>query len=60
MKARNSDKNWFLIKVGSAMKPVSKKKDNESALTGRTMEEIAKDNDAQWQSNRKSATAKFS
>jgi bifunctional non-homologous end joining protein LigD len=52
VKARNSDKNWFLIKVGSAMKPVSKKKDNESALTGRTMEEIAKDNDAQWQSNR--------
>jgi bifunctional non-homologous end joining protein LigD len=45
-------KNWLLIKVGSAMKPLSLRKEDSSAKTGRTMERIASENDAQWQSNR--------
>jgi bifunctional non-homologous end joining protein LigD len=43
---------WFLIKTGSPMKPPPPKKENSSALTGRTIEEIAAANDAQWHSNR--------
>lgn len=43
---------WLLLKTGSAVKPVPPKKENVSAKTGRTMEEIAEANDAQWQSNR--------
>ncbi len=46
------NKNWFLIKTGSPMKPLSAKKENASALTGRTMEQIADAKDAQWHSNR--------
>ena len=36
------------------------KKENASALTDRTMEEIASDKDAQWQSNRKGRSASVS
>ena len=36
------------------MKPPSAKKENASALTGRTLDEIAHDTDAQWHSNRTS------
>ncbi len=46
------NKNWFLIKTGSAAKPPSAKKENASALTGRTIEQIAEAKDAQWHSNR--------
>ena len=35
-----------------AIKPISAKKDDSSALTGRSMERIATDRDAVWQSNR--------
>ncbi len=45
-------KNWFLIRTGGAHKPLSNKRENTSALTGRPMEQIAADNDAQWHSNR--------
>src|SRR5438034_3364807 len=46
------DNAWFLIKAGSAMKPVSARQDDSSALTGRTMAQIAAENTAQWQSHR--------
>lgn len=48
----NRDK-WHLIKTGRNTRPVSKKRDDESALTKRTMMEIASAGDAVWQSNRK-------
>jgi bifunctional non-homologous end joining protein LigD len=52
-KDRSPDsRKWFLIKTGSAMKALPAKKENTSALTGRTMEQIAKAKDAQWHSNR--------
>jgi bifunctional non-homologous end joining protein LigD len=53
-KDRKTNKNWYLLKTGAAMKPPSAKKENASALTGRTLEEIAKDKTAQWHSNRTS------
>ena len=46
---------WLLIKAGKAMKPLSVRTDDTSALSKRSMAAIAKAKDAQWQSNRPSA-----
>ena len=43
---------WLLLKSDADVKPVSKKRDDESVKTGRTMKQIAHDRDAEWQSNR--------
>jgi len=44
---------WLLLKSGTSLKPMSKKRDDESVKTGRTMAQIAAQKDAEWQSNRK-------
>jgi bifunctional non-homologous end joining protein LigD len=47
----NEDKNpWLLIKAGSSIKPLSRKADDESAKTGRTLKQIAAAHDAEWES----------
>ena len=46
------ERTWVLHKAGEAMKPVSARKDDSSAVTGRSMEAIATANDRQWHSNR--------
>ncbi|HKO61970.1 MAG TPA: non-homologous end-joining DNA ligase [Pyrinomonadaceae bacterium] len=43
---------WQLLKTGGNTRAISKKRDDLSVLSQRTMAEIAKDADAQWQSNR--------
>lgn len=43
---------WLLLKSGESLPPLSKKRDDESVKTGRTMKEIAEERDAEWQSNR--------
>jgi hypothetical protein len=43
---------WQLLKTGGNTRSISKKRDDLSALTQRTMAQIAKDADAQWQSYR--------
>lgn len=43
---------WLLIKAGKSMRLISKKTDDTSAISGRSMAAIAKDNDAQWESSR--------
>lgn len=48
----NRDK-WHLIKTDRNTRAVSKKRDDQSALTARTMTEIASAADAVWQSNRR-------
>ena len=48
----NRDK-WHLIKTSKNTRSVSKKRDDESALTKRTMTQIAMAADAVWQSNRR-------
>ena len=48
----NRDK-WQLIKTDRNTRAVSKKRDDESALTKRTMKQIQSAADAVWQSNRK-------
>jgi DNA ligase D-like protein (predicted ligase) len=51
---------WLLIKARESMKPLSAKADDTSAISKRSMAQIAKANDAQWQSNRPATTAKKS
>jgi len=43
---------WLLLKSGTGTKPISKKRDDQSVKTGRTMAQIAAQKDAEWQSNR--------
>jgi bifunctional non-homologous end joining protein LigD len=50
--------HWLLIKSGADIKPLSKKKDDESVLSGRTMREIAEQHDKEWQSHRAAAPGK--
>ncbi len=47
-----SKNQWLLLKSDASVKAISKKRDDESTKTGRTMKQIAKDRDAEWQSNR--------
>jgi bifunctional non-homologous end joining protein LigD len=51
---------WLLIKAGASMEPISPKVDDTSAISKRSMAKIAKDNDAQWQSNRPAEAGKIS
>jgi bifunctional non-homologous end joining protein LigD len=50
------DKQWLLIRGQSDMRPVSKKMDDVSALSGKTMEELAAGSNV-WHSNRTSGKA---
>ena len=43
---------WLLLKSGASIKSISKKRDDQSIKTGRTMAQIAAQKDAEWQSNR--------
>ncbi|MFO1500860.1 MAG: non-homologous end-joining DNA ligase [Verrucomicrobiota bacterium] len=61
VQARGQDgdqRTWFLIKGGTSMKRLSVRRDDSSALTGRSLRQIAAANDAQWISNRPSAHPK--
>src|SRR5436309_15295027 len=64
IRGRDNEKNqWLILKTGADAKPVSKKLEDQSVKTGRTMKQIAQDRDAEWESNREerdaSATSKF-
>ena len=50
------EQNWFLIKTGGSTRPISKANEEHSALTGRTMPQIAREKTAEWQSNREPAS----
>jgi bifunctional non-homologous end joining protein LigD len=53
IRGRDGEKNqWLILKTGSSAKPISKKREDESVKTGRTMKQIAKDRDVEWQTNR--------
>ncbi|CAA9268718.1 MAG: DNA_ligase_IV_Ku-like [uncultured Chthoniobacterales bacterium] len=43
---------WLLLKATESLPPISKKLDDQSVKTGRTMQQIADERDAEWQSNR--------
>ncbi|MDB6095062.1 MAG: hypothetical protein JWM32_2624 [Verrucomicrobia bacterium] len=44
---------WLIAKYGKAAKPISARQEDSSVLTKRSLARIAKDNDAEWNSNRK-------
>jgi bifunctional non-homologous end joining protein LigD len=48
---------WLLLKHGKAMKPVSSKEDDSSAISGRTMKEIGGPRSRQWTSGKKAAVS---
>src|SRR5437016_2293186 len=53
IRGRDGEKNqWLILKTGSSAKPLSKKREDESVKTGRTMKQIAKDRDVEWESDR--------
>lgn len=43
---------WLIAKAGGSVRALSKKRDDSSAISGRTMKEIAEAGDATWKSNR--------
>jgi bifunctional non-homologous end joining protein LigD len=63
IRGRDDEKNqWLILKTGADAKPISKKLEDQSAKTGRTMQQIADERDAEWESNREtdqSQTSQF-
>src|SRR5437899_1649992 len=52
IRAEGGKNQWLLMKTAGGVKPISKKRDDQSVKTGRTMKQIASARDAKWQSNR--------
>jgi bifunctional non-homologous end joining protein LigD len=53
IRGRDNAKNqWLILKTGDDAKPISKKMEDRSVKTGRSMEQIAKARDAEWESDR--------
>jgi DNA ligase D-like protein (predicted 3'-phosphoesterase) len=50
---RDGRDKWHLVKTSGSTRAISKRRDDESALTKRTMSEIAAAADATWHSNRR-------
>ena len=49
----NGKRHWLIIKTGASARPIPARREARSALTGRTMDEIASDRHSKiWQSNR--------
>jgi len=48
----NEKNQWLILKTGADAKPISKKLEDKSVKTGRTMKQIAQARDAEWESNR--------
>lgn len=64
IRGRDEAKNqWLILKTGGDAKPPSKKLDDQSVKTVRTMKQIADARDAEWESNREgkdaNATSRF-
>ena len=53
IRGRDGEKNtWLILKTGDSVKPPSKKNEDRSVKSDRTMKQIAEERDAEWQSNR--------
>ena len=63
IRGRDDEKNqWLILKTGADAKAISKKLDDQSVKTARTMQQIAEERDAEWESNRdtdQSQTSQF-
>ncbi|MGI9088613.1 MAG: non-homologous end-joining DNA ligase [Chthoniobacterales bacterium] len=49
---QGSKRQWLLMKTGQSVRPISKKRDDQSVASSRTMKQIASDHDAEWESKR--------
>jgi bifunctional non-homologous end joining protein LigD len=54
-----AEHDWLLIKSGEDTRPVSKKADDESSLSGRSMARIARERNAEWRSGREETVEKL-
>jgi bifunctional non-homologous end joining protein LigD len=52
IRPQDGKNQWLLMKTAGGVKPISKKRDDQSVKSGRTMKQIASAPDAEWQSNR--------
>jgi len=53
IRGRDGEKNtWLIMKTGATAKAPSKKLEDQSVKTGRTMKQITDQRDAEWESNR--------
>src|SRR5256714_611233 len=53
IRGRDDEKNtWLIIKTGDSVKVPSKRVEDQSVKTGRTMKQIAEERDTEWESNR--------
>ncbi len=52
IKSEDEKPVWLVQKAGEPMKPLTARQEDMSVLTRRTMDTIARENTAQWQSNR--------
>src|SRR5258708_18692334 len=53
IRGRDNEKNqWLILKTGADAKPISKKLEDQSVKTQRTMKQIAQARDVEWESNR--------
>src|SRR6267142_2362896 len=52
IRAEGGKNQWLLMKTAGGVKPISKKRDDQSVKTGRTMKQIASARDSEWHSNR--------
>lgn len=60
VRIKHADANeWLLIKSGDDLRPVSKRKDDESSLSGRSMARIARERKGEWHSGSKEARVKL-
>jgi bifunctional non-homologous end joining protein LigD len=58
----DANNQWLILKTGDDAKPISKKMEDHSVKTGRTMKQIAEARDAEWESGREadeSPTSQF-
>jgi len=54
IRGRDGEKNqWLILKTGASAKPPSKKSEDQSVKTGRSMKNIAAERDAEWESGRR-------
>src|SRR6266702_5990735 len=52
IRSEEAKNQWLILKTGASAKPLSKKREDESVKTSRTMKEIADERDGEWESNR--------
>jgi bifunctional non-homologous end joining protein LigD len=59
MRQRDENKpQWLILKSGTDLPELSAQKENQSALTKRTLDQIASKNSRQWQSNRATSSSR--